>query len=616
MFKSLIQTDTQGIVRNTVLDVEQYNYSTGSFPFPNDPLVIDNDLAVLPVSRGRSEENSSVYDTVFINPYTEQILSGTVYGGFELNEQIVQTPVTVEVPNFLVLDGVTATDYNPIVGTIGASGPYIGKRAAKFFGTYQDISSGLGAGLRLPKFSTVNSDYFLVEGFLYLEQLPTAYSPIIMMRGTDASGGSTLDSFCIEYDDSNRQLVFRYSLQNSAVAGYNNSLILSQPDAVTTDTWHHFSVIFDKGNAYPSQAVTFFDGLCVNRTFFGLTYEKLRNTSAPLMIGCGLSGERPLKGWLDSIVISSGASGSPSALRTFNINTIAVSEGTTAPIPPEEPASGEFTVYNLTMNGPVGTSLFPCDTPTRVVSSASYISNEESKVGVGMISRQQSLLNGITLFAGFCYGHSVAGSSAAPCFGYNSGSCLVVSGVEQLHGITTARRIRSNAAEFTIAYLLGSTGMLGFSGASGDFPFFFSRNWGGNTFSYLATQTNTTELKFIYDTVVVSGRTGFFYIKDYNSGSVYGVQTADIKNLYADVVEYHSVSAKIGVSASSRILGITGMEALYNAIGYNDEAISQKVAPSIDKIGILYINNNARLSKKTNFPERAFLPYTIEGIIK
>lgn len=616
MFKTLVQTDEQGIVQNKVLDVEQYNYTTGSFSFPNDPVIIDNDLVDLLYNRQREEEGNIVVDRILIHPYTEQILTGKIYGGFQLNEQVFQTPVTVDVINYLVLNGNTADDYRPVVGTIGVSGEYIGKRAAKFFGTYQDLPEGLGAGLRLPNFSTANADYFLVEGFLYFEQLPTAYSPVIMMRGTDQNGGSTLDSFCIEYDSSNRELEFRYSLQSSNTPGYDSTIKLSPTDGVTTNTWHHFSVIFDKGNQYPSQRVTFFDGLCVTRQFFGATYESVRNSTAPLTIGCGFSGERPLKGWLDSVMLSRGASGDAVALRTFNINKIASSEGTTAPIPPEEPASGDFTVYSLSMNGPVGTSLFPCDMPTRIISSATYVSNEENKIGVGLVSRQQNLLNGITLFAGYSYGHSVTGASAAPCFGANSGSCIFVSGVDQLHGLTTARRIRSNAAEFTISYLLGSTGMYGLSGASGDFPIFFTNNWGGNTFSYLATQTNTTQLNFIYDTITVSGRTGVFYVKDYNSGKVYGLETADVQNLYADVVEYHSLSSKLGVSASSQILGVTGMQELYSAKAFEDEAIVQKVAPSIDRIGILYINNNGRMSKKTSVPERAFVPYNLEGIIK
>ena len=613
MFKTLVQTDEQGIVQNKVLDVEQYNYTTGSFSFANDPVVIDNDLVDLFYDRQREDDGIFISDRILIHPYTEQILSGKIFGGFQLNEQIVQNPVSVEVVNSLVLSGATAETFNPIVGTIGATGAYLGKRAAKFFGTYNDLSSGKGAGLKLPPFTTGSGNYFLIEGSLYLQEFLLNYDPIIMTRGIDPVGGSTQDSFSIEYDKDARQLFMRYSTEADTDPGFARSVYLSPPDGLTLNKWHNFSVIFDKGNQYPSQLVTFFDGEMVHRSFFGATFESIRNSTAPLFIGCGFSGERPLKGWLDSVVISGGTSSV--ALRTYDINRIGFS-GLTAPLPQEEPTSGNYTIYLLNMNGPVGTNLFPCDTATKVVSSASYISNTENKLGVALISRQQSVINGLTLFAGVCSGHEISGVSASYCFGANSGSCMIVSGVQQLHGLSKAARIRSNAAEFTISYLLGSTGMYGVSGASGDFPIFFTKNWGGNTFSYLATQTNTTQLKFIYDTITVSGRTGVFYVKDYNTGKVYGLATADAKNLYADVVEYHSLSSKLGVSASNRMLGVTNMNELYSAKGFEDEAIVQKVAPSIDKIGILYINNNGRLSKKTSVPERAFIPYNIEGIIK
>lgn len=613
MFKSLIQTDAEGIVRNTVLDVEQYNYSTGSFPFPNDPVVIDNDLAVLPFIRTRKEDNTTASDTIFIHPYTEQILTGTINGGFQLNEQIVQTPVTVEVMNHLVLNGATATEYSPTVGTIGATGQFLGKRAAQFKGTYLDLETGKGAGLRLPPINT-DDRYFMVEGFVYFETIPVAPDPIILTRSSGVISGTTQDSFSIEFDCSYNRLIVKYTLNGDTLDGFSTTIGISPQNGVTANQWHHFAFSVDY-RGITTYTRTFFNGSKIDGAEHisnGFTYGNVRNSNAPICIGCGVSGDRPFKGWLDSVLISGGAT--IDAIRGYVLGP-----GTSATpivVPVEEPQAGDYTIYSLTMNGPFGTSLFPCDTSTRVVSTASYISNSENKVGVGLVSRQQSQFNGITLFTGVCYGHALTGICAGPCFGADSGTYMMVTGVEQLHGITTARRIRSNAAEFTIAYLLGSTGMQGRSGASGDFPIFFTRNWGGDTFSYLATQTNTTELKFIYDTVTVSGRTGIFYVKDFASGKVYGVQTADIKNLYADVVEYHSVSSKIGISASSRILGITGMEDLYNAKGFEDEAIAQKVAPNISNVGILYINNNARLTKKTTNPERAFQEYTIEGIIK
>lgn len=614
MLKSLVQTDTEGLVQNTVLDVEQYNYSTGAFPFPNDPIIIDNDLATQYYSKNRAEEGTTVTDNVLIHPYTEQILSGSIYGGFRLNEQVVQSPITVEVANYLVVDGVTAVAYSPIVGSIGLTGSFLGRNAAKFFGTPGDVAGGTGAGLKLPPIATSNYDYFMVEGYVYFESLPTAYDPILITRGIDVVGGTTQDSFSIEYVAAYEQLILKINIDGMTGQGFDANLNISAQNGVTTGKWHHFAFSVDSGTTTENVRVaTFFDGTrndYAELLVYGVSFGNVRESSAPIMIGCGLSGERPLKGWLDNIIISGGVTSD--ALRGY----IADAGFSGLTLPTEQPTAGNYTIYHLSMNGPVGTSLFPCDSATRIVSSASYIANEDSKIGVALVSRQKSQFNGITLFNGICYGHAITGVCAAPCFGVDSGACMVVSGVEQLHGLTTARRIRSNAAEFTISYLLGSTAMRGISGASGDFPLFFTRNWGGTEFTYLATQTNTTQMQFTYDSIVISGRTGTFFIKDFSSNTVYGVQTADIKNLYADIVEYHSLSSKIGVSAASRILGVTGMEGLYDAKGFEDEAIAQKVAPNIDKVGILYINNNARVSKRTTMPERAYTQYNLEGIIK
>lgn len=611
MIKTLVQTDERGIVQNKVLDVEPYNYSVGAFAYPNDPVVIDNDLANRYYSKTRLEDGVPVTDNVPIHPYTEQILSGTVYGGFRLNEQVVQSPVSVEVANYVVVDGATLAQFSPVVGSIGVTGAFLGRRAARFFGAYNDVAGGTGAGLKLPRIRTSNYKYFMVEGFVYFESLPT-YDPILVTRGIDVVGGTTQDSFSIEYVAAYEQLVLKMNIDGMTGAGFDAQFNISQQNGVTTGKWHHFAFSVDSGTTTENTRVgTFFDGVRndgAELLLYGVSFGNIRESVAPIMIGCGLSGERPFKGWLDSIVISAGLTSD--ALRGY-VPTIS---GIT--VPSEEPSAGNYTIYHLSMNGPVGTSLFPCDSATRVVSSASYIANEENKLGVALVSRQKGEFNGITLFNGVCYGHAVTGACAAPCFGVDSGSCMVVGGVDQLHGLTVARQIRSNAAEFTMSYLLGSTAMVGLSGASGDFPLFFSRNWGGNTFTYLATQTNTTQMQFTYDSVTVSGRTGIFYIKDFSSNVVYGVQTADVKNLYADVVEYHALSSKIGVSAASRILGVTGMEALYDQKAFEEEAIAQKVAPNIDKVGILYINNNARVSKKTTVPESVWRQYNLEGIIK
>lgn len=625
--KTLVQTNKNGVVEKTLVDVAPYNYSTDAFSYPNDPVIIDNNISDLYYRKTRVEEGVSFSENVKIHPYTEQVLSGRVYGGFQLNEQVYQTPVSVEVVNRLLIDGKTADTYNPIISTVGISGG-LGKRAAKFFGTYRDSPRGLGAGLKLPPINTSTFYRFMVEGFLYFESLPKTYDQILMTRGTDGYGGSTQDSFSVEYSVADRQLIFKYNrgVDGSTAPGYAETIRMSPQDGITTNKWHHFafSMGITRGTGFGGNTVgvaTFFDGSRVSykeKTFSENVLDDpqnptIRNSSAPIMIGCGLSGERPFKGYMDSVIISGGRS--VSALRGYHphLPTITVPQK-------EKMFAGEFTVYHLNMNGPLGTSLFPCDMPNRMISTVSYISEEDGKIGVALISRQTSslnsiALNGLTMFDGVCSGHALSGVCASPCFGNNSGSCIVVSGVEQLQDFNRSKRIRQNAAEFTISYLLGSTTMQGVCGAPADFSRFFQRNWGGNTFSYLPTQTNTTQLKYIYDTVVVSGRTGVFYIKDYSSGTVYGVQTADIKNLYGDVVEYHSLCVRLGVSASGRIYNLGDMQSVYSEKGFEDEAIVRKVAPRMDNVGILYINNYGRMNKTTSRPELIYDPYALEGIV-
>lgn len=640
--KNLIQTNAEGIVEKTITNVNPYNYVTDQYLYPTDPVVIDSELSNFYYNRIRFEDGIQTDQSVLIHPYTEQILEGMIYGGFKLNEQVYQTPVNVEVVNFLSVNGITAFTFTPTIGSIGV--PSIHDRhSAKFFGTLNDLPEGKGAGLRLPPFLSQTYSYFSIEGFVYFESLPTAYDPILISRGIDSVGGTTQDSFQIEYDAASRRLMLNYTMGAAAGGsigtGYENYLPISPVDGINTNQWHHFacSVAVGLTSSWKVSVGTFFDGtrigyeehdfydpIAASATPQAATIEStFRASTAPLMIGCGFSGERPFKGWLDSVLLSGGRS--PTALRGYHPTLSSVTVPTKAQM-----AAGEFTVYHLNMNGPLGTSFFPCDTPCRVVSTASYISNEEGKLGTALITRQTSqappefLLLGLSpwqgfpLFAGVCYGHAPTGFLSSLCFGATSRSCMIVTGVSQLHGLTRANKIRANAAQFTASYLLGSTAMRGFSsgvtGASADFKRFFSRSWGGNTFTYLATQTNTTNLKFTYDSIEVSGRTGTFYVADYVSGAVYGVQTADIKNLYADVVEYHSLVNRLGASAAATALSFTNFENLYNYSGFGEEAIVRRIAPRMDEVGILFINANGRMSQTTTRPELITAPYFTEGV--
>jgi hypothetical protein len=639
--KNLIQTNEDGIVEKTITNVEPYNYVTDQYLYPTDPVLIDNDLASVYYSRLRVEDGIATDESVLIHPYTEQVLDGMIYGGFKLNEQVYQTPVNVEVVNFLSINGVTAFPFTPVIGSIGVSSIHE-RHSAKFFGTVNDLPGGKGAGLRLPPFNSQPYSYFSIEGFVYFESLPTAYDPILVSRGLDDVGGTTQDSFQIEYDAASRRLMLNYTMGaaagGSTASGYENYLPISPIDGVTTNQWHHFAcsvAVAEGSSAWNVFVGTFFDGTRIGYEEYEFydpiaetgipqpsTFEStFRASTAPLMIGCGHLGDRPLKGWLDSILISAGRS--PTALRGYDPTLTSVVVPTK-----RQMVAGEFTVYHLNMNGPLGTSFFPCDTPCRVVSTATYISNDQGKLGTGLITRQTSEAppefvlvglspwHGFPLFEGVCYGHAPTGFLSSPCFGATSRSCMIVIGVTQLHEITRANKIRANAAQFTASYLLGSTAMSGSITAQdyGDFRRLFSEDWGGNTFTYLATQTNTINLNFTYDSIEISEREGPFYISDYVTGAVYGVQTGDIKNLYADVVEYHSLVNRLGASAAATALGFTDFESLYNYGGFGEEAIVRRIAPRMDDVGILFITGNGRMSKLTTRPELVTSPYVTVGL--
>jgi hypothetical protein len=160
--------------------------------------------------------------------------------------------------------------------------------------------------------------------------------------------------------------------------------------------------------------------------------------------------------------------------------------------------------------------------------------------------------------------------------------------------------------DLTVAYLLGATAMRGFSGASGDFPKLFSRNWGGDTFTFLPVQANIANIRSIYDNIVINGRTANYNISDFE-GNVYSMATADIKNLYSDIVSYHSTAVLTGTGIKSAIQGATTAENLNKIAGFTGEGFAVKIAPSIDEVGVLFISPKARATKKTTVPETKYI---------
>lgn len=595
--KSLVNIREDGTVSGRIDGYDQFNYIPSASSSNVKPLVIDSTIPEIAVSRTVALNDglgSTASERVLINPLTEQLVSGTVYGNFTLNEQVFQSTITAELINGLQLNGISADEYLPTVGTIGATGIFLGKKAAQFKGSYLDTDTK-AAGIKLPAFSTASFPYLLVEGFLYFDSEPSDnYDPIIITRSADGVSSTTQDSFRLEYDASANQIQFHYSTASYAGSGFENIINVSPTNGVTLQQWHHFAITYlNQGGS--AAAMTYWNGTRLFSTT-GLS-GNIKNSTANLCVGCGSSGDKPFKGWLDDVMISAG--GITTALRSFQ-------PGATAPVPSDPLSSGDYTVYHLSMNGPMGSSIFPCDNEEKVMSSLSYVDRFNGVVGVANITRVENSVTGLTLFEGVCSGHDVSGASAGYLFGYDSGAAVIVGQVEQLKTFTERKQVRSNLADFTVSYLLGATTMIGASGASGDFPRFFSRNWGGTTYTFLPTQANVANIRTIYDDIVINGRTGSYTISDF-AGNLYVVATADIKNLYSDIVSYHTTAVITGTAIKNAIAGATTSQNLNKIAGFTSEGVAVKIAPTVDSVGVLFISTKARATKKTSIPETKYI---------
>ena len=386
---------------------------------------------------------------VSISPATEQILTGSIVGQFKIGEQMVQSQFIPVLVNGLALFGSTAAAYLPTIGSIGASGAELGNRALQFKGSYLDTDTK-AAGVRLPSFSTTSSPYFTISGFLYFEAEPSNnYDPILLTRSADGVNASTNDSFRLEYDSSSNQLQFHYSTASYASSGYENILNVCPANGVTLNRWHQFAIAYS--NQGGSAAIASYWNGNRHAQATGLS-GNIRNSTAPFMVGSGVSGDKPLKGWLEHLMISGG--GVSLALREFT-------HGLTAPVSTDQFA-GDYTVYAMNMNGPLGSSLIPVANANRVISTHTWTERTNARIGAGNIVREELAAGGTSgMFVGVCGGHAVSGGSAGYLFGYDSGACMIISGVQDLNGVTVARQIKQSLSDFSVQYLLGSTTMNG-----------------------------------------------------------------------------------------------------------------------------------------------------------
>lgn len=599
MNKKLLILGSDGRVVQTINGYDIYSFNPVSFSQNVTPLVVDQGLNSTVVNAGfLLPDGTTGTQPTEISPVTEQLVTGSVTGTFALNEQVYQSQYIPQIVNNLVLNGTTATEYNPTVGSIGVSGPELGNRAAKFYGSYLDLNTK-AAGIKLPSFSTTSTPYFLISGFAYFESTPSgAYDPILVTRTQDGVNNSTNDSFRLEYDNSSASIQFHFATSNTSSAGLPYILNVCPANGVTMNEWHQFAVAYSNqgGSACAS---SYWNGVRYNQ-YTGIS-GSIRTSTAPLMLGSGVSGDKPLKGWLEHIMISAG--GSTLALREFT-------HGATAPTDPEAQTAGDYTIYALSMNGPLGSSLFPCSNTKRVVGSASFVDQYTNTVGVSNIIRENTSVHGVTLFTGVNGGFTGSDSSgnAGFLFGNDSGACMNISSVTStISTVEDGRKIRGSLIDHTIAFLTGSTMMRGTCASPADFPTLFagpSGSFSGRTFSFLPIYANVSALRSIYDDIIIFGRTLSYNLSDFE-GNMYVFSTGGVKNLYSDVVAYHSNAYSLGSAVKSTIASTPTLTALTSISGISAEGAVRKLAPQITNNAYLYLDGKSRISKKTAVPEKS-----------
>lgn len=530
---------------------------------------------------------------------TEQVITGTAYGTFTPTELLFQSNIQPQLINFYAPSGTTATEYNPIIGITGASG-FLGNNAAQFKGSYLDLETPT-AGLSLPGFSSAGTTgtCFLISGFLLFETNPsTNYDPILIARGVcGAAGvglGKTGDSFSLEYDSDSgsKTLKFYFSHSSHANAGYSYSMNVSPAGGVTLGQWHHFAVSWINAGSSASVA-SYWNGNLQQKV--STIAGNIRNTEGSVYVGCGVDGYRPLKGWLDDINISIGSTngGNFDPVRGFR-------GGSTGPVPSSHQEAGYYTVYYLGMDGPEGTSLFPCDTTNKIVSNASS-ANTSTELYVYSCIGVTASRTWTTPITGICGGHAISGSTIGYIFGYDSKACFIPTAVSDLtSGLTGAKQIRKDLIDYTFRYYLGFTAMNGSSGASGDFVNLYSGATFPTSWSYYATESNLNFLKNIYDGIIIAGTTAQTAIADGN-GNYYSFVTAAAVNLYTDVLSYFNRGNAASGVASNKIDAQSTYSALRQLEGITQSNIVSKLAASGNKS--VYIRPTATITGTNRTPE-------------
>lgn len=615
MAKNLILIDKiSGQVTETIFGFNDRTYEPSVYS-RYVPYVLDSSIPLVSVSevfKNFGGAGETYFAPITLPPTTEQKLTGLMFGQFNRGELLFQSTLHPTVVNNLVLSGATAVAYNPTVVTnIGVtSGTIVGQKCAEFKGSYLDTDTQ-AACLRIPDYTYPGSSlpYFMASGFMYLSSTPSgAYDPIVLAKTTSGTAGTVNDSFQLEYDNSATRMLLMVSSNSYASAGFEYTINAS-PTGVSLNQWHHFAFAYsNQGNS--ACVSTYWNGTRISKQT-GLS-GNIRFNSAPFSIGGGPHGNKPLKGYLDDIIVSGGTSST--ALR-------GIAHGTTCTVPTTSQSSGAYTVWHTTLHGPEGQSLFPVSGPTKVISAEMFTNTDPdlrtSNLYVSNLDVIQDSVHGLSFAIGISAGYVAyaEGGSAGYVFGYDSGACLIPTSVVQLKNLAEVKTVKSSLADNTQLYLLGSTAMRGATGASGDFPKLYSGAFTGGAFTFLPTKQNIEDLRTLYDGIVLSGQTTGNYNIFSADGISYAFSVRGVTSLYADVATYYTRSYQDTASIKSIVNGSSSFSSIRTVYGLTRDSFVQKLASQVTTDAPAFtISAVSKITKVYSIPEER---YTVDpkGVI-
>jgi hypothetical protein len=552
-------------------EIQTRGFSVGPGDDKKSAIIVDG-LTILP-SDGNQKRSVS------FPPTADQALSGQLYGAFNPNELLFQTTVLPVVQNYYLVNGISQAAYNPVVATIGFTAGdtfgFVGRRCAEFKGTPSDSAGQAAATVVLPiEIDSTHLNHFLISGFMYLSTTPsTNYDPVVVGVVNNITAGTTADAWIVDIDsDTIKRVRFSWATTNDSVSGFPRSLYVTPTYGITLNQWHHWAVAYSNAGG-SAEVSSYWNGTRTSYSNSGFSGSFRNNANNLVSVGADRGGRYPYNGYLSHVMISGGTA--TKALRGFT-------HGVTAPVPDQYGVqAGKYTFAAMSMNGPLGYSLFPCDLKNRVVSVCDgdfdgtlYVSG--TRLETDSLYRTAM---GLSAFSGVCGGHSssagVTGNSYV--FGYETGSCLNVSSVENLLGLSGSKQVAKNRLELSYG-VLSNTLLVGFCANPAPMSNFFSTHptgFSGSTFSFLLNASNINALSTI--SAGVSGSTAAFYFPDADgtvhtmSASAITALDKDIKNYFAGVyTEYNSVLSQIN--------GATTKEALSSISGFTSESFTQKLA--------------------------------------